>query len=107
MKIVKKKEGAKTYGKNHVTEIHQDEDQRPNASEMIKVTGTDEDDGDEMMGHHLPVIFSVGFGVENEDLMEPKRELSEVVDFDFDGDGDVTAGITHPTVNRIPCLCWE
>lgn len=40
-----------------------------------------EDDGQDVVGKHLPVVFSWLFRVDNVELMEPPTELGEVVEF--------------------------
>jgi hypothetical protein len=45
------------------------------------------------MGHHLPVVFPWGFGVEKKDKMQVERHLHEIVHLDNAGEGYM----------RVPC----
>jgi hypothetical protein len=50
------------------------------------------------MGHHLPMIFSSRFGIENKNSMKIKSSLVEIVKFDRSREWDV--GIIGPKALR-------
>lgn len=54
---------------------------------------------DNMMCHHLPVVFPARLSVEDENLVQVERSLKEIVEFDRSSDGYV--GIIYPDVYRV------
>ena len=46
----------------------------PDASNVAEVGSDDESDGDDVVGEHLPVIFTSSFDVERHQLVEPECE---------------------------------
>ena len=52
-----------------------------------------------MVGHHLPVIFTVFFSIENQDLVHVEGTLSEIVELERTSKGYM--GIIYPNIHRI------
>lgn len=65
-----------------VRSVHDQHDETPHTREVIKVRGNHKSDGDDMVGHHLPVVFPSCFSIQDEELMHVERGLSEVINFD-------------------------
>ena len=57
------------YREENVTPVHDYHDQTSNARETVIVTRDDQTDGDNVVGHHLPVIFACGLCVEEKHSM--------------------------------------
>ena len=53
-----------------------------------------------MVGEHLIVVLPVRFGVEDEQLVDPKRCLGQVINFYRGGEGRVRD--VHPEVFEVP-----
>ena len=58
-----------------------------------------------MVGHHLPMILAVGLRVEDQNLMEIKCALSEIIDLEGRGEGSVW--VTDPHASRVQDFCRE
>ena len=67
---------------------------------MECVRGVDEDDGDDMVGEHLIVILPVRFGVEDEQLVDPKRRLGQIEKLYWGGERYVRDA--YPEVIEVP-----
>lgn len=52
-----------------------------------------------MMGHHLPMVLSLRFGIKDENLVQVERELGNVVEFDGASKGHMR--ILNPHVDWI------
>jgi len=52
------------YRKENVTPVHEYHNQTPNARETVIVTPDDQIDSDNVVGHHLPVVFASSLSVE-------------------------------------------
>lgn len=85
-----------TYGEEDVAQVHEAHDQTADASEVVRVAGDDERTGDNVVGHHLPVIFSRGLRVDDEEQVEVKCGLHHVVEFYGAWEGYV--GVAGPKV---------
>jgi hypothetical protein len=64
------------------------------------VRGVDEGDGDDMVGDHLIVVLPGRFSVEDEQLVDPKRCLGQIVNFYWGREGYVRDA--YPEVIEIP-----
>lgn len=83
-----------TYGQPNVTPVHNHHDEASNASEAAEVTCNHQGDCDNMMGHHLHMVFSPFFSVDDQNLMEVEGSLCKVVEFYWTG--EVNVGVAHP-----------
>jgi hypothetical protein len=61
----------RTYGKDYIAKIHDDENGYANTSEMRDVATGDERDGNNVMRKHLEVILAAGLDVEHDKLVDP------------------------------------
>ena len=77
------------HGQEDVAVVHEDQDETPYASKIAYVTEGDECDGDDVVGHHLHVVLATRLGVEDEDLVQVKSGLGEVVELDGSREGCV------------------
>ena len=55
-----------------ITPVHDEHDETSNPSEVIRVAENHESNGNNMVGHHLPVVLSTSFGIDDKDRMEVK-----------------------------------
>ena len=81
------REGA--HGQEDVAVIHEDQNETPDASKVADVAEGDECDGDDVVGHHLHVVLAARLGVEDEDLVQVKSGLGEVIELDGSREGGV------------------
>lgn len=59
----------RTYREEDITVVHEDHDEAPDTSKVVKVREDQEYDGDDMMRHHLVVVLATRFGVQDHDLV--------------------------------------
>lgn len=52
-----------------------------------------------MVAEHLPVVLPTGLGVDNQDLMQVKCDLEQVIEFDGPRKRDV--GVASPYIDRM------
>jgi hypothetical protein len=83
-----------THGKKYVTPVHEQHDNAPHTGKVGVVADPQQSDGDDVVGHHLPVVFPSRLGVQDEDLMCVKSSLQQVVELDRTWDRDV--GVVQP-----------
>lgn len=97
---VGRKEGeeteTETYGEDDVAPVHEDHDQTADASEVVRVAGDDESTGDNVVGHHLPVVFPWSLRIDDEKQMKVKCGLHHIVEFYWAWKGYV--GVAGPKV---------
>jgi hypothetical protein len=96
---------GKAYRQENIRSIHENHDQAPNASKVVGVTAGDEDNGDDMVGHHLPVVLAPGLGIKNKDLVEIGGKLEEIVELDRTGKRNMR--VVYPHVYGIEDTGWE
>lgn len=72
----------KTYRKENIAHVHQDHNEAPDPSEIPGVGEEHESNCDEVVRHHLQVIFPPRLCGQNEYSMDVERGLVEVVEFD-------------------------
>jgi hypothetical protein len=70
-----------THRKEDITKIHKNVNDCADPREIDVIAAGDKEDGQDVMGKHLPVILSWLFRMNHVDLVEPPPELSEVVEF--------------------------
>lgn len=70
-----------TYWKDEIHRIHGPENQIGHFGLVIAVTCEYQAGSNNMVGKHLPVVFSPFLEVEDHDLLEPKGILNENVPF--------------------------
>jgi hypothetical protein len=68
-----------TYRQQEINYVHETEDNIGNICVTVHVGNRNRDTGDDMVGEHLVMIFAAFFEMDNEDLLEPKGQLHEVV----------------------------
>ena len=78
-----------SYREKQVTPIHKHHDPTANASKIVCIAGSYQYYSDDMVGHHLPVVFSSGFSIEKKHSMDVERYLHKVVQLDDTGEGHV------------------
>lgn len=83
-----------------VAKIQEDQKEATNTSKVECVRGVDEGNSDDMVGEHLIVVLPVGFGVEDEQLVDPKCCLGQIVNFHRGGEGYVREA--YPEVIEVP-----
>ena len=71
--------GSLTNRQDDVDDVHQDQNQSSDASEVVDVGGMDEGDGQEMVSKHLPMVLPTLFDVQGNDLLEPKGPFGQHV----------------------------
>ena len=59
--------------------VHETEDHVSGFRPVVAVAGEHQDAGNDVMGEHLRMVFSSFFDIDHKDLLQPKRELHEVV----------------------------
>ena len=72
----------KTYWKENVAHVHQEHNETPNPGEAPGVGEEHESDRNEVVRHHLQVVFPPRLCSQNEYPMDVERGLVEVVEFD-------------------------
>lgn len=63
------------YRKENITVIHEDHNDAPSPCEVGEITRHHEDYGDDVVGHHLPMIFPTCFGIEDKHLVGVESNL--------------------------------
>ena len=67
------------HREKNVTPIHEDHDDAPNSCEVGEVARNHENYGDNVVRHHLPMIFPTSLSIQDKDLMSVKGSLREIV----------------------------
>lgn len=94
-----------TYRQKYITPVHQDHNQGTDPSEVSIVAQEHEDHSYNVVRHHLQVIFSLGFSIEDKYLMRVESGLTEVIEFHGARNWDVR--IASPDVDRVKELGWQ
>jgi hypothetical protein len=81
--------GNDPYWQKNVTPIHKHHNQTSNAGKIICIAGDYQNDSDDMVSHHLPVVLPWGFSIEKEHSMNVERYLHKVVQLDYTSEGYV------------------
>jgi hypothetical protein len=74
--------GLGTYREEDVSKVHDAENDIADFGLVEAVRGKEQGRGEDVMGKHLPVVFSALFDVDDEELVHPKGELDNVVPLD-------------------------
>jgi hypothetical protein len=74
------------YREDDITPVHDDHDHSAHAGEVVEVRQVYQGHGDDVMGHHLPVIFPMGLCLGHEDQMGVESRLSDVVELHWSGE---------------------
>jgi hypothetical protein len=69
--IVREKGRKRTNSEEDVAQVHRYEDGVADPSPVEDVAGGHEDEGDDMMGEHLVVVFPSLLEVDDDDLLDP------------------------------------
>ncbi|KAH3676212.1 hypothetical protein WICPIJ_009172 [Wickerhamomyces pijperi] len=62
-----------------INKVHDDKDHVTDSCVEVEVRATNQRDGDDMMCEHLNIVLSLGFDVQNEQLVDPAGQLHQVV----------------------------
>jgi hypothetical protein len=73
--------GLSTHREKNIDYIHKTQYDIANLRLVVAIAGEEEGARKDVVGKHLPVVFSPFFNIDNEDLLEPKCKLSEIVPF--------------------------
>jgi hypothetical protein len=73
---------CKTYGEHQIDYIHQTQDDVANLGLVVAVAANQEQTCDDVVGEHLPMILSALFNINDQDLLQPKAELSQIVELE-------------------------
>lgn len=72
-----------THREENITPVHENHDDASNSREVSEVTSYHKDYGDNVVGHHLPMIFPTSLRIEDKNLMNVEGGLTEIVQFDW------------------------
>jgi hypothetical protein len=64
-----------THWEEDITPVHEDHDDAANSCEVGEIARYHENYGDDVVGHHLPMIFPTCFSIENKNLMSIEGDL--------------------------------
>jgi len=70
---------GQAYRKDKIDHVHEDENSIAGAHLPVSVGKCEQEDRDDMMREHLPVILATFLNIDDEDLLYPERRLREVV----------------------------
>ena len=73
---------TRTYGQEEVNYIHEAKDDICRTSVAVNIGNGYQNTCDDMVGKHLSMILPARFNVDDQDLLDPKRQLNEVVPFE-------------------------
>jgi hypothetical protein len=71
-----------TYREHQIDDIHQTQDDIADLCLVVAVAANQEQTCDDVVGEHLPMILSALFNVDDQDLLQPKAELSQIVELE-------------------------
>lgn len=77
------------YWEEYIIPVHQHHDEASNACVIVPVAREHEHNGDDMVGHHLHMVFPSRLGIKDQDLMKVEGSLSEIVKLERSGKGKV------------------
>ena len=86
---------AITYWQEKIHDVHDDQDNSSDFGLVVAVAAKYKCRRDDVMREHLPVIFPPLFNVDNDDLLKPECELSQVVPFVQTGHGWLREVLPH------------
>lgn len=72
----------RTHGKPYVAPIHQNQEHAPYSREVGVITSANKGNSNDVVGHHLNMVLSLRFGIENQYLMNIECCLKQVIEFD-------------------------
>ena len=93
------------HRQEYVRQIHEHHEETSNPSVVIEVASEHEGNCDEVMGHHLPVVLTMGLRVEDEDLVAVKCALCEIIKLEGSCKGYM--GIIYPDGYGVQKFGWE
>lgn len=70
---------ARTYREDQIDYIHQTQDDIANLGLVVAVAANQKQTCDDVVGEHLPMILSALLNVDDQNLLQPEAELSQVV----------------------------
>lgn len=71
-----------TYGQEEINHIHEAEDHVRCTGVAVHVGDGDQCTCDDVVSEHLCMIFPASFNVDDEDLLEPKCQLHQIIPFE-------------------------
>ena len=98
----------KTYRKENIAHIHEDHNETSDPGKVPGIGEEHESDRDEVVRHHLDVVFSPRLGGQNEYPVDIERSFVKVVELDGPRQWIVVVRVSIPdTLSRRQHFCWE
>lgn len=94
----------KTYRKEDIAHVEQDEDGVADQVEVVPVRCDNQNNGNEVMAQHLPVVLAALLDVDHEHLLEPETQLGENVE--LEKPAELAVGPGCPKVLEVQ-PCWR
>ena len=89
----------KAYREENIAPVHQDHDKTTDARVVVEVASDHENDRNDMVRHHLPVVLPPCLSIEYEHLVHVESRLQQVVEFDWTSKGYM--GVVCPDIDWV------
>jgi hypothetical protein len=70
---------GQAYREDKIDNVHQNKNSIAGAHLPVSVGKCEQEDRDDVVREHLPVVLATFFNIDDEDLLYPERRLREVV----------------------------